>query len=74
MRTRSEAIAAAIGKRDARILVLERENAEMRDEVQKCRNSVVEASLAFPNVGSYIAQIEKENAEMRTGCRNTPLK
>jgi hypothetical protein len=35
------------------------------DTLQRCNNSVVEASLIFPNVGDYIAQIEKENARLR---------
>ncbi len=35
------------------------------DTLRRCNNSVVEASLTFPNVGDYIAQIEKENARLR---------
>jgi hypothetical protein len=32
---------------------------------ERCRNSVVEACVEYPNVGDYIAQVEAELAEAR---------
>jgi hypothetical protein len=56
--------AAAIIARHA--APMEKELAEAKALQQKCLNSVVEASVAFPNIGSYLAQTEGTITALRT--------
>jgi len=36
-----------------------------RERAERCRNSVVEACVEYPNVGEYIAQVEAERDALR---------
>lgn len=57
--------AAATGKYEQQIAALTAERDVLKDQMQRCKNSVCETSVLFPNVAAYIQQQEAEVARLR---------
>jgi len=61
--------AAATGKYEQQISALTVERDALKDQMQRCKNSVCEVSVLFPNVAAYIRQQEAKVARLREATK-----